>query len=198
MKRPSRNLFSLGGGGRVLRFPGRPRPEDPEPPVLIAEDQLYLAIGRIAANWSLLEIVSGLVLASLLGSQREAVAQAVVAGQRVENVWETIEVLLSSDPEHLADQLVEFRSWRRSANGYRRRRNEAIHSAWSLAGSGGRPAAWDMMSQRAKRGARLGLFPGGVAELEQLARDIAACEGRLTRLHESIGSAAGGQPSRSE
>ena len=77
--------------------------------MLSAEDQLYLAIGRIAANWSLLEIVSGLVLTGLFGNQQETVAQAVVAGQRVENVWETIEVLLSSDPERLADQLVEFR-----------------------------------------------------------------------------------------
>ena len=51
-----------------------------------------------------------------------------------------------------------------------------------------------MMSQRAKRGARPGLFPGGVSELEELARDIAACEGRLTRLHESIGGALDGSP----
>jgi hypothetical protein len=196
MKRPSRNILTLGGGGRVLRFPGRTRTGDPEPPVLPAEDQLYLAIGRIAANWSLLEIVSGLVLTGLFGNQQETVAQAVVAGQRVENVWETIEVLLSSDAETLADQLIEFRSWRRSANGYRRRRNEAIHSAWSMTGSGGTPAAWDMMSQRAKRGARPGLFPGGISELEELARDIAACEERLTRLHDSIGGVLDGSPRR--
>ena len=44
------------------------------------------------------------------------------------------------------------------------------------------------------RGARLGLFPGGVSELEQLAMDIAACESRLTRLHESIGAVLDGQP----
>jgi hypothetical protein len=185
MRRQSRSILAPGGGRRVLRFPGRSRTEAP---VLSGEDHLYLAIGRVAANWSLLEIMSGLVLTGLFGNQQETVAQAVVAGQRVENVWETIEVLLSSDPDRLADQLLEFRSWRRSANGFRRRRNEAIHSAWSLAGSGGQPAAWDMMSQRAKRGARLGLFPGGVAELEQLARDIAACESRLTRLHESVGA----------
>jgi hypothetical protein len=43
-----------------------------------------------------------------------------------------------------------------------------------------------MMSQKAKRGARTDLFPGGVPELEILARDIAACETRLTDLSESI------------
>jgi hypothetical protein len=35
-------------------------------------------------------------------------------------------------------------------------------------------------------GGRTDLFPGGVPELEILARDIAACEGRLTDLSESI------------
>ena len=72
MKRPSRSILTLGGGGRVLRFRGRARDGDAEPPVLPAEDQLYLAIGRIAANWSLLEIVSGLVLTGLFGNQQAA------------------------------------------------------------------------------------------------------------------------------
>lgn len=52
--------------------------------------------------------------------------------------------------------------------------------AWSLTADDGTPAAWDVMSQRAKRGARADLFPGGVPELEELARDIAACEEQLT------------------
>jgi hypothetical protein len=42
------------------------------------------------------------------------------------------------------------------------------------------------MSQKAKRGAREDLFPGGVSELEELARDIADCEERLTVVHLSI------------
>ena len=42
------------------------------------------------------------------------------------------------------------------------------------------------MSQKAKRGARADLFPGGVPELEELARDIAACEERLTIVHAGI------------
>lgn len=186
VKRQHRTILSLGGSGRVLRFPGRSRSTKLERGPLPEEDELYRAIGRIAANWSLLEIVSGLVLTRLVGSREETLAQAVVAGQRVESVWDTIEALLSAYGESIADQLAEFRRWRRSANGYRRRRNEAIHSAWSLTESSGDPSAWDMMSQKAKRGARTDLFPGGVAELEVLARDIAACEGRLTDLSESI------------
>ena len=42
------------------------------------------------------------------------------------------------------------------------------------------------MSQRAKRGARSDLFPGGVAELEELARDIAACEESLSSLRYDV------------
>ncbi|HXW38756.1 MAG TPA: hypothetical protein VEJ44_03595, partial [Acidimicrobiales bacterium] len=103
--------------------------------------------------------------------------------QRVENVWETTEALLATYGDATAEELASFRSWRRSANAYRRRRNEAIHSAWSLTSEQGGPAAWDMMSQKAKRGARADLFPGGVPELEELARDIAACEERLVQVH---------------
>jgi hypothetical protein len=186
VKRPHRNILSLGGGGRVLRFPSRSRSTRLERGSLPEEDDLYRAIGRIAANWSLLEIVSGLVLTRLVGSREETLAQAIVAGQRVESVWDTIEALLSTYGEGVDGQLAEFRRWRRTANGYRRRRNEAIHSAWSLTESSENPAAWDMMSQKAKRGARTDLFPGGVPELEILARDIAACETRLTDLSESI------------
>ena len=122
----------------------------------------------------------------LVGSRDEALARAVVAGQRVENVWETIEALLSSYGEEAANELSDFRLWRRSANKFRRRRNEAVHSAWSLTSEKGGPSAWDVMSQKAKRGAREDLFPGGVSELEELARDIADCEERLTVVHSSI------------
>ena len=140
----------------------------------------------MAANWSLLEVVSGLVLMGLVGSRDETVARAVVAGQRVENVWDTIDALLVAYGDRVTEQLAEFRAWRRAANTCRRRRNEAIHSAWSLTDSSDKPAAWDMMSQKAKRGSRADLFPGGVVELEQLARDIAALESRLAELHGSI------------
>ena len=109
-----------------------------------------------------------------------------MAGQRVENVWETIEALLSTHGSDTADSLGAFRSWRRSANGFRRKRNEAIHSAWSLTSASGGPAAWDVMSQKAKRGARSDLFPGGAAELEELARQIAVCEERLNQIHASV------------
>ena len=84
------------------------------------------------------------------------------------------------------DVLAEFRLWRRSANKCRRRRNEAIHSAWSLTTGSGDPAAWDVMSQKAKRGARADLFPGGITELEELARGIADLEDRLTEVHMSV------------
>jgi hypothetical protein len=189
MKRSGRSVLSFGGSGRVLRFPSRSRTTNSERGALPEENALYVSIGRIAANWSLLEIVSGLVLTGLLGSDEETLAQAVVAGQRVESVWDTTEAVLATYGDPVADHLVDFRSWRRSANGYRRRRNEAIHSAWSLTESSGKAAAWDMMSQKAKRGARGDLFPGGVPELEELARDIADCESRLTLLHESIHAA---------
>jgi hypothetical protein len=152
----------------------------------VPEDELFLAIGRVAANWSLLEVVSGLVLMGLVGNRDETLARAVVAGQRVENVWDTTEALLVAYGDTASERLDEFRGWRRSANVCRRRRNEAIHSAWSLTESGDKPAAWDMMSQRAKQGARGDLFPGGVDELEDLARDIAALEARLSEIHEGI------------
>ena len=42
------------------------------------------------------------------------------------------------------------------------------------------------MSQKAKQGARADLFPGGVAELEELAGDIATCEERLMEIHAGI------------
>jgi len=173
-------------GARLLRFPSRSRAPSSVERVSPAEDELYLAIGRVAANWSLVELVSGLVLMGLVGSRDETLARAVVAGQRVENVWETIDALLVAYGDPVAEQRSEFGSWRRTANALRRRRNEAIHSAWSLTDSGGRAAAWDMMSQRAKRGARPDLFPGGVADLEELARDIAALEARLTAIHETV------------
>ncbi len=42
------------------------------------------------------------------------------------------------------------------------------------------------MSQRAKRGARADLFPGGIDELVALALDIADCEDRLNLIHADI------------
>jgi hypothetical protein len=190
MKRQVRNMVPFSGGGRILRFSGRSRSGHPrdagERRPTREEDELYRALGRVAANWSLIEIASGIVLMGLVGSSEESLARAIVAGQRVENVWETIESLLVAYGENTTEELATFRSWRRSANGYRRRRNEAIHSAWSMTPGSGGPAAWDVMSQKAKRGARADLFPGGVAELEELARDIAACEERLTRFRVAV------------
>ncbi len=185
-RRQLRNIIPFGGTNRILRFSGRSRiAESPNGSdrSRADEDELHRAIGRIAANWSLIEIASGLMLMALVGAPDETLARAVVAGQRVENVWETTEALLAAYGESTAEELALFRAWRRSANGYRRRRNEAIHSAWSLTSERGGPAAWDVMSQKAKRGARADLFPGGVPELEELARDIASCEERLTQVH---------------
>ncbi len=189
MRRQVRNILPFTGTNRVLRFPGRSKSsanEAGDEDGGSDEDELHRALGRIAANWSLIEIASGLVLMSLVGSRDEALARAVVAGQRVENVWETIDSLLSSYGDDTVTELADFRSWRRSANKYRRRRNEAIHSAWSLTSGAGGPSAWDVMSQKAKRGARADLFPGGVPELEELARDIAACEEQLTIVHAGV------------
>jgi hypothetical protein len=174
-----RSMLPFAGSGRVLRFSGKKSG-------VAEEDDLYRALGRIAANWSLIEIASGVVLMGLVGSRDETLARAVVAGQRVENVWETVESLLATYGETTAEELVRFRSWRRSANKYRRRRNEAVHCAWSLTADDGSPAAWDVMSQRAKRGARADLFPGGVAELEALAQDIAACEEELGSIRSTV------------
>jgi hypothetical protein len=190
MKRQVRTMLPLSGGGRILRFSGRQRSLSSrgsgERRSSRQEDELYRALGRVAANWSLIEIASGIVLMGLVGSSDETLARAIVAGQRVENVWETIESLLLAYGEATTEELATFRSWRRSANGYRRRRNEAIHSAWSMTPGSGGPAAWDVMSQKAKRGTRADLFPGGVEELEELARDIAACEDRLTRFRVAV------------
>jgi hypothetical protein len=190
MRRQLRTILPFTGGNRVLRFSGRSRSSNrdggAEPRDEHSENELYRALGRIAANWSLIEIASGMVLMSLVGSRDEAMARAVVAGQRVENVWETVEALLASFGDDAGDVLAEFRLWRRSANKCRRRRNEAIHSAWSLTTGSGDPAAWDVMSQKAKRGARADLFPGGITELEELARGIADLEDRLTEVHMSV------------
>ena len=99
MRRQLRSILPSKSDGRVLRFSG-PVPVDAPRTTRIGtdgdEDNLHRALGRIAANWSLIEIASGLVLMGLVGSRDEALARAVVAGQRVENVWETIEALLSS------------------------------------------------------------------------------------------------------
>ncbi len=192
MKRRIRNILPFAGRGRVVRFseatPSTPSPHgsagggDSSPD----QDDLHRALGRIAANWSLIEIASGLVLMSLVGSRDETLARAVVAGQRVENVWETIEALLASYGEEAVEELAAFKAWRRAANKCRRKRNEAIHSAWSLTPDSGGPLAFDVMSQRAKRGARTDLFPGGVGELVTLALGIAECEERLTLIHVDI------------
>lgn len=184
-RRLTRGLPPLSGG-RLLRFPSRSRSDTRAARGRLVEDELYLAIGRVAANWSLLEVVSGLVLMGLVGSRDETLARAIVAGQRVENVWDTIEAVLVAYGDGTSDQLAEFRTWRRKANVCRRRRNEAIHSAWSLTDSSEKPSALDMMSQRAKRGTRADLFPGGVDDLEDLAREIATLEGGLTAIHERI------------
>ena len=189
MRRRVRIGLPFGRGNRVLRFSGRGDPSDSgasDETGGVDQDDLHRALGRVAANWSLIEIASGLVLMGLVGSRDETLARALVAGQRVENVWATVEALLSAYGSDTAEELVAFRAWRRSANGYRRRRNEAIHSAWSLTSANGGPAAWDVMSQRAKRGARADLFPGGLTELEQLAQDIATSEDRLTHLYTTI------------
>jgi hypothetical protein len=190
VKRSVRSVLPFSSGRRILRFSGKARSASQGEGSGVRgakdEDELYRALGRIAANWSLIEIASGHVLMGLVGNSDETLARAVVAGQRVENVWETIEALLSSRGDNCAEELAVFRAWRRGANRYRRRRNEAIHSAWSLASTSGHPAAWDVMSQKAKRGARADLFPGGVPELEELARDIAACEDRLIEFHADV------------
>ncbi len=183
MRRPVKLPFGRGG---FLRFKSRSSAGALEGRDRASEDDLYRALGRVAANWSLIEIASGLVLMGLVGNRDETLARAVVAGQRVENVWATVEALLTAYGSDTAEELTTFRSWRRSANHYRRRRNEAIHSAWSLTAADGGPAAWDVMSQRAKMGARADLFPGGVTELEQLAHDIALCEDRLTHLYSQV------------
>jgi hypothetical protein len=190
VKRKIRNILPFAGKSRVLRYSGPAETSDAgaeaRARALQEQDDVHRALGRIAANWSLIEIASGLVLMSLVGSRDETLARAVVAGQRVENVWETVSALLGSYGDDAAAELAAFQTWRRSANKCRRRRNEAIHSAWSLTSERGGPAAWDVMSQRAKRGARADLFPGGVTELVELALDIAACEERLTRIHADI------------
>ena len=190
MKRKIRNILPFGGKSRVLRYsgsgPGSDVEADSRARAQQEQDDIHRALGRIAANWSLIEIASGLMLMSLVGSRDETLARAVVAGQRVENVWETVEALLASYGDDAEEELAAFRAWRRTANKCRRRRNEAIHSAWSLTSEGGVPAAWDVMSQKAKRGARSDLFPGGVDELVDLALDIARCEERLTRIHTDI------------
>ncbi len=189
MKRKIRDILPFSGRARILRFSeatSAPLRDPASPGGSPDQDDLHRALGRIAANWSLIEIASGLVLMSLVGSRDENLARAIVAGQRVENVWETIEALLSSYGEDAAEVLASFKAWRRSANKCRRKRNEAIHSAWSLTSEHGGPSAWDVMSQRAKRGARADLFPGGVDELMTLALDIADCEDQLTLIHADI------------
>ncbi len=193
MKRKVRDILPFGGRSRVLRYsgagPGSSRDVGVEADgkdLVQDQDDIHRALGRIAANWSLIEIGSGLVLMSLVGSRDETLARAVVAGQRVENVWETVAALLASYGENAEEELAGFQAWRRTANKCRRRRNEAIHSAWSLTSERGGPAAWDVMSQKAKRGARADLFPGGVNELVDLALEIARCEERLTRIHSDI------------
>jgi hypothetical protein len=189
MKHQLRGILPFTGKDKILRFSGRSRSSnlgDGSRKRAKEEDDLHRAIGRIAANWSLIEIESGIVLMSLVGSRDETLARAVVAGQRVENVWETIQALLIAFGNDSNEVLAAFKTWRRSANRHRRRRNEAIHSAWSLTSENGGPAAWDVMSQKAKQGARADLFPGGVPELEELAGDIATCEERLTAIHASI------------
>ncbi len=190
MKRKIRSILPFAGRARILRYSESTSSPltNPQAPGSISPDQddLHRALGRIAANWSLIEIASGLVLMSLVGSRDETLARAVVAGQRVENVWETIEALLASYGDDAVEELAAFKTWRRSANKCRRKRNEAIHSAWSLTPESGSPLAWDVMSQRAKRGARADLFPGGVGELVALALDIADCEDRLTVIHVDI------------
>jgi hypothetical protein len=190
VKRKIRDILPFGGKSRVLRYSGSGAPSDGNAPAGAQspqdQDDVHRALGRIAANWSLIEIASGLVLMSLVGSRDETLARAVVAGQRVENIWETVSALLASYGEEATAELVAFQAWRRTANKCRRRRNEAIHSAWSLTSERGGPEAWDVMSQKAKRGARADLFPGGVDELVELAVDIAACEERLTRIHGDI------------
>ncbi len=189
MKRKIRDILPFSGRSRILRFSeaaSSPLMDQATPGSSPDQDDLHRALGRIAANWSLIEIASGLVLMSLVGSRDESLARAVVAGQRVENVWETIEALLASYGEDATGELAAFKTWRRSANKCRRKRNEAIHSAWSLTSEHGGPSAWDVMSQRAKRGTRADLFPGGVAELVGLALTIADCEDRLTLIHTDI------------
>src|SRR5580704_8415006 len=88
-------------------------------------DELYRAIGHVAANWSMVELVSGLVLIGLIGSQDGAVAQAIVAGQSTQSIWDTIETILETWGSDGEAELEIFRRWRRIADTFRVRRNEA-------------------------------------------------------------------------
>jgi len=179
---------------RRFRLPGRSRPRGSGGTG--PEEQLFAAIGRIAVTWSSVEITSGFVLMELVGRHDDALAQAVVAGQRVENVWDTIEALLAAYDDDAAEVLDRFKGWRQNANLQRRRRNEVIHSAWSASDSADRLAATDVMSRRAKRGARADLFPDGVPQLEQLASAIVALEDRLFQLQDDIGQMMQRRPGR--
>ncbi|MHB1517297.1 MAG: hypothetical protein ACYCVN_06825 [Acidimicrobiales bacterium] len=148
--------------------------------------RLWEGVGHVAVNWSSLEIRSGFVLMELVGENDESLAQAVVAGQRVENVWDTTEALLVARMGD-EDRLVRaFRAWRQRAKSLRRRRNEAIHSGWTFTDGHGGLAATDLMSTRAKRGAREDLFPGGVSQLEALAHDIGDLEDELEVLRSRL------------
>ena len=71
-KRQFRGIIPFGGGGhRFLRFSGKARTDAAERRARTDEDELHRAIGRVAANWSLIEIGSGFLLMGLVGSPDE-------------------------------------------------------------------------------------------------------------------------------
>jgi hypothetical protein len=149
------------------------------------DDQgLYHALGLIAARWSGVELQSGVMLAVATGNDNAQVGRIMVSGQPIHVVWDLTAAILKLYREDASAVLGEFESWRKLADRLRIRRNDAIHSGWLLVEDG--PTAWDMFSRKAREDIRLNLFPAGVAELRQLAVDIASCRGALNRVHVGV------------
>jgi len=142
----------------------------------MADDpDLHRALGLIVTGWTGLEFVSGTMLFAALGGTDESIVRVIVAGQRIQNLWDTTGEILRTFGKDAAPTLVIFKQWRGIADGYRVKRNEAIHSPWAIRESDNQPAAIDVFSRKASQGIRTDLFPGGVDDLLELAQDINTC-----------------------
>ena len=87
-------------GSALSRSEGRTddvsSPEQPGPASEGDPYALFRALGLVAYNWSMIELVSSLILIGLMGTEDGAVAQTVIAGLPLQVVWDDIEVIVES------------------------------------------------------------------------------------------------------
>lgn len=134
-------------------------------------DELLLEIGRVAKNWSIIEVISRTLLFTLCDEISSEDFTRLTAGMALHGTWDAITLYLQDDPAH-ADLLAQFRQFRQFRSEAQRMeplRNDAIHAFWVSSPEPDSPlGAVDLHSRKAHlapllrcQGAQTGRFRPG-------------------------------------